>query len=169
MGWRVYATNHPQLTLSQVVAAYREQYRIERGFHRLKGQPPGLSPFLISDETRLAGLTHLLTIGLRLLCLMEFTARQALAQEATEPERKLKGLYGGQASRATAQPTGEMMLRAFAGIYLVTADQQGQRRISITALTPLQERILTLLGLSPQLYQRLTDHLHKLAPNLSET
>lgn len=169
MGWRVYATNHPQLTLSQAVAAYREQYRIERGFHRLKGQPLGLTPFLINDETRLTGLTHLLTIGLRLLCLMEYTARQALVQGVTEPERKLKGLYGGQASRATAQPTSEMMLRAFAGIYLVVANPSGQRRACVTPLTPLQERILTLLGFSPEIYQRLTDHLNELAPNLSET
>ena len=169
MGWRVYATNQRQLTLSQAVAAYREQYRIERGFHRLKGQPLGLTPFLVSDERRLCGLTHLLTIGLRLLCLMEFTARQALAREQSEPEQKLKGLYGGQSSRATARPTSEMMLRAFKGIHLLRVDRAGQHTAWMTPLTPLQERILILLGFSSELYQRLTDHFHKLAPNLSET
>ena len=169
MGWRVYATNQAQLTLAQAVAAYREQYQIERGFHRLKGQPLGLTPFLISDETRLRGLTHLLTIGLRLLCLMEFIARQALEQAASESEKKLKGLYGGQAGRATARPTSEMMLRAFDGIDLVMADQKGQGIAWITPLTPVQERILRLLGFTSELYQRLTDSLHKLAPNLSET
>lgn len=170
MGWRVYATNDGQLTLSQAVAAYREQYRIERGFHRLKGQPLGLTPFLVNDETRLCGLTHLLTIGLRLLCLMEFTARQALEQAPNEAEKKLKGLIGGQAGRATARPTSEMMLRAFDGIDLTISERKkGRPTAWLTPLNPVQERILTLLGFSSELYQRLTDNLHKLAPNLSET
>ena len=35
MGWRFYATNHPTLELSEIVLAYREQYRIEDGISRL--------------------------------------------------------------------------------------------------------------------------------------
>ena len=40
LGWRIYATNHPKLSLSQIVLAYREQYRIEDGISRLKAVRP---------------------------------------------------------------------------------------------------------------------------------
>ncbi len=41
LGWRVYATNPAatELPLEKAVWAYREQYRIEQGFGRLKGCP----------------------------------------------------------------------------------------------------------------------------------
>jgi transposase len=38
-GWRAYVTNAPaeQLSLEQAVLTYRDEWLIERGFHRLKG------------------------------------------------------------------------------------------------------------------------------------
>ena len=41
LGWRAYATDHPQqaLSLEQAVLAYREGYLVERGSGRLKGNP----------------------------------------------------------------------------------------------------------------------------------
>jgi transposase len=46
MGWRVYTTNTPadQLSLSQAVLAYRNEYLIEQDVGRLKGQPLPLIP-----------------------------------------------------------------------------------------------------------------------------
>jgi transposase len=41
MAWQVYGTNGVTLTLSQVVWAYRGQYRVEDDWSRLKGQPFG--------------------------------------------------------------------------------------------------------------------------------
>jgi len=40
MGWRIYATNHPKLSLGQIVLAYREQFQIEDAFARLKARGP---------------------------------------------------------------------------------------------------------------------------------
>lgn len=67
MGWRFYATNHPTLELSEIVLAYREQYRIEDGISRLKGRPLGLSPMFLQNESRMIGLINFLTIALRVL------------------------------------------------------------------------------------------------------
>ena len=41
LGWRAYVTNAPatQLTLADAVLTYRDEWLIERGFHRLKGAP----------------------------------------------------------------------------------------------------------------------------------
>src|SRR6266852_9936236 len=62
LGWRVYATNHPEQTLSleQAVLAYREEYLVERGFGRLKGKPLSLSPMYVQSDQRATGLIHLL-------------------------------------------------------------------------------------------------------------
>src|SRR5260370_9514519 len=82
LGWRVYATNHPQetLELSQAVLAYREEYLVERGFGRFKGKPLSLSPMYMQSDQRATGLVRLLSIGLRSLTLLDFPARQHRAE-----------------------------------------------------------------------------------------
>ncbi len=55
-GWRVYVTNHPELTLPQAVLSYRGQYGIEHGYARLKGKPLELSPMYLQTDDRVVGL-----------------------------------------------------------------------------------------------------------------
>ena len=57
------------------------------------------------------GLIRLLSIGLRMLTLLEFVARQRLATE----ERVLAGRYAGNPKRATAHPTAERVLESLRG------------------------------------------------------
>ena len=72
LGWRVYATNQPQETLSleQAVLAYRSEYLIERGIGRLKNKPLSLTPMYLASEERVKvfpfgkALIRLLVIGL---------------------------------------------------------------------------------------------------------
>lgn len=63
LGWRVYATNHNQETLSleKAVLAYRNEYIIERGFSRLKGSPLSISPTYLQKEDHAEGLIRLLS------------------------------------------------------------------------------------------------------------
>ncbi|MCA1599284.1 MAG: IS1634 family transposase, partial [Chloroflexi bacterium] len=116
LGWRVYATNQPAKTLSaqQAVLAYREEYLVERGFGRLKGQPLSLSPLYLQRDDHVTGLIRLLSLALRVLTLVEYQVRRRLAQE----QRTLAGLYAGQPTRATARPTTERLLGAFKEITL---------------------------------------------------
>ncbi len=47
-GWRIYVTNAPvqRLSLSQAVAYYRDQWQLERGFHRISAwETPRLAHF----------------------------------------------------------------------------------------------------------------------------
>jgi transposase len=161
LGWHVYATNAPiQLfSLSQLVLAYRSEYLIEHDFGRLKGQPLSLRPLYLSSPDRLKGLLRLLTIGLRVLILLEFEVRQKLAARGD----KLAGLYAGQATRATARPTAEKLLRAFDGITLTKVEQGKEQYWHVTPLSEVQKVILELLSLPPDLFARIVAASRRLA------
>jgi hypothetical protein len=152
MGWRAYAENQRTLNLAAVVWGYRGQNRLEGNWSRLKGQPLGLTPLYLQYESRVIGLVLLLSLGLRVLSVLEWTVRK----ELEEKEETLRGLYAGQAGRATSRPSAELLLRAFKGISLVVVEVAGQLVAHITALTALQHRLLGLWGLPPELYHRLT-------------
>lgn len=153
LGWRVYVCNDKALSLEEAVLAYRQEYLVEHGFARYKGKALGLTPIYLSSATRIKGLIRLLSIGLRILCLLEFTVREALQQK----QEKLYGIYKGNSKRATARPTAEMMLKVFRGISLVIMNVKGVKYIENTQLTPVQEKIITLLGLSTHCYTGLSD------------
>ena len=97
------------------------------------------------------GLLRLLTIGLRVLILLEFEVRQKLAARGS----KLAGLYAGQAKRSTARPTAEKLLAAFDGITLTRVKQSTQKYSHVTPLSPLQQTILELLALPPDLFAKV--------------
>jgi len=153
LGWRVYGTNCPksQLSLQQAVLAYREEYLVEHCFGRLKGKPLSLTPMYLEDDRHATGLTRLLSIGLRLLTLLEHGARSHLAAHG----EKLPGLYAGNPTRATDHPTTEAMLRAFKNIYLNFVTMGGQTYQHLTPLSKLQRNILRLLDLPASIYTRL--------------
>jgi len=153
LGWRVYATNQPKelLPLEQAILAYREEYLVERGFGRLKGKPLSLSPMYVQSDQRATGLIRLLSIGLRVLTLLEWSCRQHLA----DTKATVAGLYAGNPKRTTTRPTAEALLGAFKGIHLslVTIGQQLHRHVS--PLSEVQQHLLALLDLSPELYDQL--------------
>jgi transposase len=145
LGWRVYGANRPAaaLTLEQAVLAYRDEYLVERGFGRLKGRSLSLTPMYLADDERATGLIRWLTVGLRVLTLLEGGVRRQLREAGA----KLAGLYAGNPKRATAHPTAESLLRAFKGLALsfVTVGDQTYRHI--TPFSELQYKILRLLAI----------------------
>jgi transposase len=156
LGWRVYATNHPadHLTLTQAVLAYRSAYLIERGFGRLKGQPLSLTPMYLEREDHVTGLIRLLAVGLRVLTLLEFVVRRGLAADGGV----LAGVYTGNPTRATAQPTAERLLATFQEVTLTIIHAGRDTRWHLTPLSPVQQRILALLDFPPDVYTRLSTH-----------
>jgi transposase len=154
LGWRVYATNHSgkELSLAEAVVAYRQEYLIEHCFGRLKGQPLSLRPMFLQREDYIKGLMRLLSIGLRLLTLVEFQVKLALEID----KRKLDGIYAGNPKRATAQPTTERLLVSFQEITVVLIAVEGQIYTELTTLNPLQQKILQLLNFPSDIYTRLS-------------
>jgi transposase len=158
-GWRVYVTNQAKegLSLEQAVLAYREEYLVEHGFGRLKGKPLSLSPMYVQSDQRATGLVRLLSIGLRVLTLLEFQVRQRLADQ----HESLAGLYAGNPKRTTPRPTAEALLGAFQGIHLSLVTLGHQLHPYLTPLSALQQRILSLLGFSSDLYDQLCTEFPK--------
>jgi transposase len=155
-GWRAYATDMPaeRLTLEEAILTYRDEWLIERGFHRLKGAPLSLNPLFVKRDDQVVGLIHLLTIAIRLLTLIEFVVRRALKREQAE----LVGLHKENPKKATATPTTERLLQAFSNITLTIVQFPDQSVRHVTPLTSLQVRILELLGLSPDIYRSLAEN-----------
>jgi transposase len=153
LGWRVYATNHTaeEVSLAQGVAAYRSEYLIEQGFGRLKGRSLSLTPLFLRDDQRIVALICLLSIALRVLVLMQFVVRRNLRQASAT----LKGIYPGQPGRQTAQPTTEMMLGALRGVTLSRLTIDGKRIYHLTPLNAVQKRILVLMEVPIESYNRL--------------
>ena len=159
LGWRIYSTNQPaeQLSLEQAVLAYRSEYLVERSLGRLKGRPLSLTPMYVQRDDHATGLMRLLSIALRVLTLVEFVVRRQLAAEGAT----LAGLYAGNVKRATARPTAERLLEAFQEVTLTVVEGGHQVYRHLTVLSPLQERILELLGFSSRVYTRLCTVSHE--------
>ena len=154
LGWRVYGTNAPEneFSIQQAVLAYREEYLVEHCFGRLKGKPLSLTPMYLQDDQRATGLTRLLSIGLRVLTLVEHVARCHLEENG----EKLSGLYSGNPTRATNRPTTEAMLQAFKDIFLNFVIVGDQTFRIISPLSKLQQKILNLLDLPDSIYDNLS-------------
>lgn len=158
LGWRVQVTSMPreQLSLTQTVLHYNGGWCQERDFHLLKDRPLGISPLYVRRDDQIIGLTHLLTLALRLQTLLETQVRRGLTQAG----ETLTGLYEGQPKKATDHPTAVSLLKAIARaeITLTHITGAGQAQWHLTPLPDLLNRVLTYMGLNPLLYKRLTDN-----------
>lgn len=155
-GWRAYATNAPneRLTMEAAILAYRNEWRIERDFHRLKGAPLSLDPMYVKRDDQAAGLIHLLSIAVRILTLIEFVVRRGLKNQNTT----LIGLHKENPKKENANPTTERLLQAFSNIYLTIIHLPDRAMRHLTPLSDLQVKILNLLDLSVDVYLSLIDN-----------
>jgi transposase len=158
LGWRVLVTNAPKtrLPLTQAVLVYREGVCLERDFHLLKDRPLGISPLYVRRGDPIQGLTHLLTLALRILTLFELVVRRGQSQSG----EKLKGLYPGQADRTTDRPTGIRVLAAIADleITLTRVESEGTHHWHLPPLPELLVKVLGYLGLPETVYTRLVNN-----------
>ena len=156
LGWRMQATNASveRLNLTQAVLHYRGGWTIERDFHLLKAQPLGFSPLFVWKDEQIIGVTHLLTLALRLLTLIESQVRHGQKQNAEE----MRGLYEGQPNRTTTRPTSTRLLKAFvrAPITLTCIETSAGVKRHVTPLSELQLQILRLLRLPSSLYAAIS-------------
>jgi transposase len=155
MGWQTQVTNASasRLSLGDAVLGYRAGTCVERAFHQLKDQPLGIRPLYVHRDDQVRGLTHLLTLALRVLTLFEVLVRRGQDQDG----ENLAGLYPGQAKRTTDRPTTQRVLEAIdrEGVTLTRVGSGDECRWHLTALPVLVKRVLGYLGLSDGVYNRL--------------
>ena len=155
LGWRVQVTNVPRerMSLVESVLAYRGGWAVERDFHLLKDRPLGVRPLYVRRDDQVVGLAHLVTLALRVLTLLEVLVRRGQAESG----KKLAGLYAGQASRTTDRPTGPRVLEAIAreGVTATEVDDGEQRRWHLGPLPELVSGVLSSLGLTEEIYNRI--------------
>ena len=153
-GWKAFVTNAgpKRLSLQDAVLCYRNEYRVERIFNRLKSRVH-IAPLFVKLNEQIEGLTYLLTLGVRVLTVTEFVLRRSLE---TEPARLL-GLHPENKQKMTDKPTAERILKAFADISLTIIKNAAGEDIlrRLTPLSGLQEDILQRLGLGAALYGQL--------------
>ena len=118
----------------------------------------------VKRDDQVSDLTHLLSVALQVLTLMEFVLPLYLKQK----ELTLAGRYKDNPCCANATPTAERLLQAFEPITLTQVQLHDQTIRHITPLTPVQEQILPLLGLTADLYASLARHIPQMAFSLSE-
>jgi transposase len=118
-GWKAFVTNAgpTRLSLQDAVLGYRNEYRVERIFHRLKSRVH-IAPLFVKLNDQIEGLTYLLTLGVRVLTVMEFVLRRSLEND----HAKLPGLHPENKHKMTDKPTAERILQAFQKISLTITD-----------------------------------------------
>ena len=151
-GWKVFVTDvsSNRLDFGGIVKCYRKEYRVERIFNRLKSRM-NIAPLYVKRDDQIKGKTNLLTIGARILTIIEYQMRRSLKND----QAKLKGFYSGNPGKLTDMPTSEKLLKTFSDINLIFLKSQGVITRCLTQLTDLQQEILKRLGLQCSVYKNL--------------
>ncbi len=151
-GWKAYVTDVSEVRLDflAVQKLYRKQYRIELIFKRLKSRLK-ISAFYVKRDDQTKGMTHLLTLAVRVCTLIQFVVRRSL----TRSQDTLVGLHPGNPNTTTESPTCERLLHAFSTITLSIIELGGTIIRHLTPLSQLQIDILRHLGLDPGIYTNL--------------
>jgi transposase len=154
LGWKAFVTNAglTRLSLQDAVLCYRNEYRVERIFNRLKSRVH-IAPLFVKRNEQIEGLTYLLTLGVRVLTVMEFVLRRSLETA----QARLPGLHPENKQKQTDKPTAERILKAFSDISLTIIKNAAGEDIlrRLTPLSGVQEEILQRLGLGATLYRQL--------------
>lgn len=144
-------TNDRQLNAEAVVRAYKRQPVIEKRFSQLKTDF-AVAPVYLKDVSRIQGLLGVYFLALLVQTLLERELRQAMKA------RHLEHLPLYAEERPCRWPTARKLFDLFDSIqrHELTVAQTPRERL-ITELSPLQRKILSLLGIPAETYGQPTD------------
>jgi transposase len=128
-----------QLADKELIRTYQEQHSVERGFSFLKDPLFLASSVFVKKPERIVALSPVMVLCLLVYRLAEHRLREQLAATGqTVPN---------QVSKPTHRPTMRWIFQCFVGISLVTFPQpRASSQQAVTALEPLHEQVLALLG-----------------------
>jgi len=126
--------------LARTLAKYKEQSRVERRIHHLKG-PLAVAPMFLKNPERIAGLLCILVWALMVMALMEREVRRNLKG------KPLYGLY--PENRPSPAPTGPALLDCFSTLCIVIVLDHGTTSRRLAQPTDVQRVLLRLLSIPP--------------------
>jgi transposase len=140
-------TNDRQLSAAEVLRAYKRQPMIEKRFSQLKTDF-AVAPVYLKDVARIQGLLAVYFFVLLAQTLLERELRSAMARQGLES----LPLY--PEGRPCRRPTTQRVLETFDLVqrHVLHKSNGNEPEVFVTELTPLQQQILTLFGLSPRDY-----------------
>jgi transposase len=144
----VLGTTIPDTALpdAEVMAGYKGQSAVERGFRFLKDPVFFVSSLFVKKPSRIQGLLMVMTLALLVYTVAQRRMRHQLAcQHDTLPN---------QIGQPTSHPTLRWLFQLLEGINRVTFSLSGHVTIVIEGLTALRRKILQLFGQKVcQIYQ----------------
>ncbi len=139
-------TNVTEMTAAELLRAYKRQPIIEKRFSQLKTDF-SVAPVYLKSVSRIQAFLAVYFFALIVQTLLERELRQAMQRD------KLKSLPLYAEERACRQPTTRKLLDLFQGIQRHALTVGGQHaEVMVTELSPLQKRILKLLGIPAKTY-----------------
>lgn len=141
-GWYALLTNLDpgQADATRVLLPCKGQEAVERRYSAFKG-PLAVAALFLKSNRRIAALVTVICLALLIFCLIERQVRRSLAEQG---QTKVTGLYAGR----PAIPTGRLILDALATMKIIPG--AGHDPPVIPQPTPLQLRLLDLLGIDPR-------------------
>ena len=119
----------------ELLSAYKDQQKVERGFRFLKDPLFMASTLYLKSPKRIRALMMVMTLCLLVYAALEYRLRQALQQhDQTFPNQK------GQPTRT---PTARWVFQCFTGIHLLVIAQE---QVLVLNLNEPQRRLLAMLG-----------------------
>jgi transposase len=139
-------TNDSELSTLEVLLAYKHQPQIEKRFEQLKTDF-AVAPVFLKDVGRIEALFCLYFFVLLTESLLERALRKAMEREG------LKTLPLYPEGRPCRRPTARRLIDIFEPIQRhVFQDAHGRTTTFMTELSPLQRKVLRLLGLPATIY-----------------
>jgi len=131
-------TDPQELSDKEVIAAYKQQHQVERGFRFLKDPLFFVSSLFVKSPKRIMALLMIMLLSLLVYGIAERRMRACLAeQDETLPN---------QINQATETPTLRWVFQLLYGIHYLEVSTGKQKHQVIEGLTPLRKRILLLFG-----------------------
>lgn len=154
LGWQIYVTDLTveKLTLEKAVLCYRNEYRVERIFNRLKSHLK-VAPLFVKLDHQVKGLCQFLTLGVRVLTLVEYQVRRNHSSES----KGLSEYAERKGKKIGDKPTAEKILSAFTGVTLTIIRIGENELFHIPSLSKLQKEILQRLKITHCFYERFTE------------
>ena len=147
LGRFVLATNDIDLAPDRLLAQYKNQAQVERGFRFLKDNSFRVSEIFLKKPARIEALAMIMTISLFIYSLTEFRVRKALKERnetVPNPER-----------RPTQKPTLKRIFFLFRAVEVQEYSLGDDSQRMILGMNDLLNRILGILGPECEKYYRL--------------